>query len=48
MQTPAYFDGTVRRQVESLENELADIESEAQELAKEIEELIGEPMPGIR
>ena len=47
-QTPAYFDETVRRHVECLEKDLTVLESEAQELAKEIEELIGEPMPGIR
>ena len=40
--TPAFFDGTVRRHVESLEKELAVLESEAEELAREIEELAGE------
>ena len=40
-QTPAFFDETVRRHVESLEKELALLESEAEELAKEIEELTG-------
>ena len=42
MQTPAFFDETVRRHIESLERELATLESEAEELAKEIEELTGE------
>ena len=40
-QTPAFFDETVRRHVESLEKELRLLESEAEELAKEIEELTG-------
>ena len=38
-QTPAFFEETVRRQVAGLEKELAMLESEARELAKEIEEL---------
>ena len=42
MQTPAFFDETVRRQVESLEKELGLLASEAEELAKEIEELTGD------
>ena len=46
-QTPAFFDETVRRHVESLEKELRALESEAVELAKEIEELTGEAVPGI-
>ena len=41
-QNPAFFDETVRRQVASLEKEIAVMESEATELAKEIEELTGE------
>ncbi len=41
-QTPAFFDETVRRQVEGLEKEVAALESMADELAKEIEELTGE------
>lgn len=45
-QTPAFFEETVRRHVESLEKELAVLESQAAELAKEIEELTGEA-PGI-
>ncbi len=46
-QTPAFFDETVRRHVESLEKELGLLESEAEELVKEIEELTGEAAPGI-
>ena len=46
-QTPAFFDETVKRHVESLEKELAVLESEAGELAKEIEELTGEAVPDI-
>ena len=46
-QTPAFFDETVRRQGEGLEKELAALESQAEELAKEIEELTGEAVPGI-
>ena len=46
-QTPAFFDETVRRHVESLEKEAALLKSEAEELAKEIEELTGEAVPGI-
>ena len=46
-QTPAFFDETVRRQVEGLEKELAVLESEAKELAKEIEELTGEAGAGM-
>lgn len=42
MQSPAFFDETVRRHVESLEKEMATLASEAEELAKEIEELTGE------
>ena len=41
-QTPAFFDETVRRHVENLEMELGLLESEADGLAKEIEELTGE------
>ena len=47
-QTPAFFDETVRRHVESLEKERARLGSEAEELAKEIEELTGEAWQGIR
>ena len=46
-QTPAFFDETVRRHVESLEKEAAVLESEAEELAKEIEELTGEAGAGM-
>ena len=46
-QTPAFFDETVRRHVEGLEKEVAVLEGEAQELAKEIEEITGEGVPGI-
>ncbi len=46
-QTPAFFDETVRRQVEKLKKELATLKSEAEELAKEIEELTGEVVPRI-
>ena len=35
-QTPAFFDETVRRHIEGLEKELAALECEAEELAKEI------------
>ncbi len=41
-QTPAIFDETVRKHVERLEKELTVLESQAEELAKEIEELTGE------
>ncbi len=41
-QTPAFFDETVRRHVESLEKEVAMLEREAAELAREIEELAGQ------
>ena len=44
--TPAFFDETVRRHVESLGKELASLQSEAEELAKEIEELTGESALG--
>ena len=47
MQSPAFFDETVRRHVEGLEKELRALESEAVELAKEIEELTGEAVAGI-
>ena len=40
-QSPAFFDETVSRHVEGLEKELAALESEAEELAKAIEELTG-------
>ncbi len=46
-QTPAFFHETVRRHVESLEQELVGLESEAEELAREIKELTGEAAPGI-
>ena len=46
-QTPAIFDETVKRHVESLEKEVAGLKSEAEELAKEIEELTGEAVQGI-
>ena len=41
-QTPAFFDETVRRQVASLDKELASLVTQADELAKKIEELTGE------
>ncbi len=41
-QTPAFFDETVRRHVASLDKELASLVTQADELAKEIEELTGE------
>ena len=47
IQTPAFFDETVRRHIESLEKEMASLEKQADELAKEIEELTGEPISGI-
>ena len=40
-QTPAFFDETVKRHVESLEKEVAVLEGEAEELAKEIKGLTG-------
>ena len=46
-QTPAFFDETVRRHVEAIEKEVAVMESEAGELAKEIEELTGDTAAGI-
>ena len=46
-QTPAFFDETVSRHVEGLEKELATLESEAEELAREIEERTGEAVPGV-
>ena len=39
--TPAFFDEAVNRHVETLENELATLQTQAEELAKEIEELKG-------
>ena len=46
-QTPAFFDETVKMHVEGLEKEMATLQSEAEDLAKEIEELTGEAAPGI-
>ncbi len=46
-QTPAFFDETVKRHVESLEKEVAVLEREAEELARGIEELTGGVAPGI-
>ena len=46
-QSPAFFDETVSRDVENLDKEVATLESEADALAKEIEELTGETVPGI-
>ena len=46
-QTPAFFDETVRRHIESLEKEVAVLTSEASDLAREIEELTGEAAAGI-
>ena len=40
--TPALFDEMVRRHVVALEKDLALLEGEADELAKEVEELTGE------
>ena len=40
--TPAFFDDTARRHVESLEKEISLLKSQADELAKEVEELTGE------
>ena len=45
--TPAFFDETVGRHVGAIEKELAAMESEAAQLAKEIEELTSEAVPGI-
>ncbi len=45
-QTPAFFDETVGRHVESLEKEMAALESDAEALANEIEEIIGESAIG--
>ena len=45
-QTPAFFHETVRRHVEGLEEEVAVLESQAEELAREIEELTGESALG--
>ena len=45
-QTPAFFDETVRRHVEGLEEELTILQGEAEELEKEIEELTGEEALG--
>ena len=46
-QTPAFFDETVGRHIESLEKEIVSLQCEADELAKEIEELTGEAAPVI-
>ena len=46
-QTPAFFDETVRQHVETLEKELATLQTQADELAKEIEELTGDTAAGI-
>ena len=46
-QTPAFFDGTVRRHVECLEREAVTLETEAGELAREIEEWTGRATPGL-
>ena len=40
-QTQAFFDETVKRHIASLEKEIAVLESEAEGLAREIEELTG-------
>ena len=45
-QTPAFFDETVQRHIEGLAKEVAVLESQADELAKEIEELTGESALG--
>jgi hypothetical protein len=47
MQAPAFFDETVRRHVQCLEKEIAVLEVEAAELAREIKELTGERPAGI-
>src|SRR5438132_6509235 len=44
--TPAFFDDTLRRHVESLEKELELLKTQAEELAREIEELTGESALG--
>ncbi len=44
--TPAFFDETVQRHIEGLAKEVAVLESQAAELAKEIEELTGESALG--
>ncbi len=46
-QTPAFFDETVKRHIEGLAKEVVVLESEAEELAAEIEELTGKAAPGI-
>ena len=46
-QTPAFFDEAVNRHVGDLEKELATLATQADELAKEIDELTGEAAPGI-
>jgi predicted nucleic acid-binding Zn-ribbon protein len=40
-QTPAFFDDTVRRHLEALEKEVAALQTQASQLAAEIEELTG-------
>ncbi len=42
-----FFDETVSRHLESLEMELTALQTEAEKLAREIEELTGEPATGI-
>ncbi len=41
-QTPAFFDETVRRHVEAIEKEMMTLQTQAEELAKEIEDLTGD------
>ncbi len=45
-QSPAFFDETVSRHLAALEEELSALEGEAVELAREIEELMGQAAPG--
>ncbi len=45
-QTPAFFDETARRHVEAIEKEMVTLQTQAEELAKEIEELTGESAMG--
>ena len=47
-QTAAFFDKTVRRHVEAIEKEMVALQTQAEELAKEIEELTGVSAIGER
>ena len=46
IQTPAFFDETVKRHINALEKELVALSNDASELAREIEELTGESALG--